>query len=343
MTNKNNQIKINKKIWNTYSELQMKEFIEEVFRYYRNKGFPYYSTDRKFRDKEFNKLKNFDLSRIKKVIDNKICYTQVMHGLALSWSYFPHSWKIPCGGFELTPMKIFLDDELFRKVIIKRISMGDNISDSGIRKMLKIYSGVQSVSNFRPSVAGAVYNEFIDSDLDVILDMSSGFGGRLFGFIISKAKNYIGLEPSQKTYLGLQEIKEDYGNNRNIELINIGSEDYIPEKNSLDLCFTSPPYFDNERYSEESSQSYLKYPDKEDWLNNYLKKTFENCYYGLKRNKFMIINIANVKSFKNLEEESKRVAIETGFKLVETRYYYQSSLSHKTKFKSEPVFIFKKF
>ena len=338
------EIFINKKIWNTYSEKEMNEFIDRVFRYFREKGFPYYSTDREFRDKEFKKLKEFDLNRIIQKIDNRISFTQSMHGLALSWSYFPHSWEIPCNGFKLTPLLAFNNDEIFRRVIIKRIKMGDNISESGIRKMLKIYSGVQSVSNFRPSVAGAIYNMFIEnSELDRILDMSSGFGGRLFGFIISKAKNYIGLEPSSKTYLGLQEIKEDYGKGKNIELIKVGSEEYTPEKDSLDLCFTSPPYFNNEMYSDEPTQSYVKYPDKNNWINNFLKRTFQNCFYGLKKNKFMLINIANVKSFPNLEDECIKVAEEVGFKLVDSMNYFQSSLSHKVKFKSEPIFIFKKF
>ena len=39
-----------------------------------------------------------------------------------------------------------------------------------------------------------------------------------------------------------------------------GSENFV-EKNNFDLCFTSPPYFDLERYSGEATQSYLKYPD----------------------------------------------------------------------------------
>lgn len=333
---------VNRKVWNKYSEEEMNEYIDRVFMHYRQQGFPYYSTDKNFRDKEFNKLKNFNLDRVEIKRDNKIYYSQVMHGLSLCWSYFPHSWEIACNGFRLTPMKAFKDDDIFKKVIIKRIKMGDYISDSGIRKMLKIYSGVQSVSNFRPSVAGAIYNRFIKSESDKILDMSSGFGGRLFGFIISKAKNYIGLEPSQKTYTGLEEIKEDYGKDKNIELIKIGSEDYIPEKNSLDLCFTSPPYFNNEMYSDELTQSYIKYPDKNSWIEYFLKRTFENCYYGLKRDKFMLINIANVKSFKNLEAESIRVAKEVGFEYIDLMYYLQSSLSHKEKFKSEPIFIFKK-
>ena len=34
-----------------------------------------------------------------------------MHGLSLAWSYFPHSFSIPCNNL-LTPMQIFNDDEI---------------------------------------------------------------------------------------------------------------------------------------------------------------------------------------------------------------------------------------
>ena len=56
----------------------------------------------------------------------------------------------------------------------------------------------------------------------------------------------------------------------------------------------------------------------------------------------MLINIANVDSFKNLEEECKRVALEEGFTLEDT---YQLALSKMNAggFKYEPIFVFKKW
>ena len=335
----NDNIFINKKLWNTFTESEMNDFIDSIFSYYRKTGFPYYSTDKAIRDSEFNKLRNYNCNDIVIREDDTILFKQVMHGLSLAWSYFPHSWNIPCNGMK-TPMQAFLDDDTFKKVIIKRTKMGDNMSDAGIRKVLRIYSGVQCVSNFRPTTACAIYNLFASKG--TVLDMSSGFGGRLLGFIISNADSYIGLEPSVKTYEGLLNIKKDYGMNKNISLFNVGSEDYLPEKESLDFCFTSPPYYNTEKYSEEPTQSCIKYPTKDLWINDFLKKTFQNCYYGLKPNKYMAINIANVKSFKNLEEKTVQVAQKVGFKLENTYYYLLSSLSHKTKFKSEPIFIFKK-
>ena len=324
---------INKKTWNTFTEEQMDEYIESVFQYYRKTGFPYYPTDKIHRDIEFNRLAKYKDN----ILENKML-KQTMHGLNLAWSYFPHSFEIVCNNHK-TPKEVFDDDELFRKVIRKRIQRGDNMSDSGIRKTLKVFTDTQSVSNFRPTSARALYDHFASNG--VVWDMCGGFGGRMLGFQTSTAKCYIATEPSTKTYNGLLQLKNDYIS-KDSEIYHCGSESYIPTKCSLDFCFTSPPYYNTEQYSYENTQSYIKYPTKKEWIDGFLKKTMENCYYGLKNGKFMAINIANVRTFKNLESETIRVAKEVGFVYVDTYFYLLSSLSQKNKFKYEPIYIFRK-
>ena len=41
----------------------------------------------------------------------------------------------------------------------------------------------------------------------------------------------------------------------------------------IDLVFTSPPYFNREEYSTHPEQSYIKYPNYQDWLDGFLDKT----------------------------------------------------------------------
>ena len=317
---------LNKKIWKTFNDEQLKIYKEMVFKHYRKYGFPYFPTNKTYRYKEYGKLKNYNF---KKCIDyeNKII-KQTMHGLGLAWSYMPHSWEVKCNDLK-TPMEVFNDDELFKKVIDKRMLMGDNISDNGIRKMLKIFTGVQSVSNFRPTASASIYSLFTENG-DTVWDMSSGYGGRLLGASLLNI-NYIGTEPCKKTFNGLNEMIKDFDFNSII--YNIGSEEFKPEKESLDFCFTSPPYFDLEKYSDEETQSYKKYPTFDLWLNKFIRKTFENCYYGLKKDKYMVINIANI--------DIKEIAEDVGFKLVDEWKLALSSIN-KTGFKYEPIYIFKK-
>ena len=139
----------------------------------------------------------------------------------------------------------------------------------------------QSVSNFRPMVAKYIYNTYGNNG--IVWDMSCGWGGRLLGFLASNCKKYIGTEPSTKTFNGLLDMKKDYEYvNKDIELHKIGSEDFKPISESIDLCFTSPPYFNTEKYSNEPTQSYIKYPTENEWVNGYLKDTICNCYKALK-------------------------------------------------------------
>jgi len=331
---------INKKIWNEFSEQEMINYIDCVFNYYRKQGFPYFDNSVKNRDNEFNKLKKYDFT---KVIDkeNKII-KQTMHGLSLAWSYMPHSWGIVCGNMK-TPYEIFNNDELLKKVIERRIKMGDNMSDNGLRKMLKIFTGTQSVSNFRPTAAAAIYHLFCQEN-DLVWDISSGFGGRLLGAEIANV-NYIGTDPSTPTFEGLLEIKKEYIKSIKSEIYCIGSEDFIPQKGTIDFVFSSPPYFNWEKYTNEDTQSFKKFPTKEEWLEGYLLKTFENCFIGLKDNGKMAINIANTKNFKDLEDKTIIMANKAGFFLSDTWKLALSNPKMKNKessFKYEPIFIFTK-
>ena len=251
-----------------------------------------------------------------------------MHCLRLAWTYFPHFWEVRCGGAKMSPMEIFLDDDKLKSTIRKTWNFElkhykgeegrdkNKFHENRFRQSLKIYSGTQSVSNFRPTAAKLIYEKFGG---DVIWDMSCGWGGRLIGFLASSRPKYIGTEPSSKTFEGLKKIKKDFNYlTKSVELHKLGSEVFEPKRESLDLCFTSPPYFDTEKYSDEETQSYVKYPTKDEWVNGFLYKTIKNCYRGLKGNKYMLINIANTSKYKIIEEETIRISKELGFKQEKT-------------------------
>lgn len=334
------EVFVNESHWTLMNQVEFAEFTAKVFAYYRMNGFPYYPTDSEYRQKEFNKLMNYDY---KQLLDGDTI-KQSMHGLGLAWSYFPHSFSVQCNNM-MTPTDAFYNDEIFMKVIGKRLKMGTYMSDSGIRKMLKIYSNVQGVSNFRPTAAACIYHRFAKNG--VVWDMSGGWGGRLLGAIISEVNTYITTEPSSLTCDGLIKLAEDFGKSINTEINCCGSEEYKPIKNSLELCFTSPPYFDLEKYADEETQSYMKFKSKNEWIEGFLRPTFENCFYGLKQSKYMLINIADMKGKKNinLESETKRVAIECGFKYIGEMKLSLSNINMRNKekkFKYEPIYIFQK-
>ena len=323
----------NEKIWRGMSDPELDDYIEAIFNHYREVGYPYYPTDSEYRRKEFSKFMRYDGD----VIDGDRV-RQTMHGLGLAWSYFPHAASVVCND-KLTPLQAFEDDDIFRKVIRKRLKYGTYMSDSGMRKMLRMYSGVQGVSNFRPTAARAIYDLFGGG---VVWDMSCGWGGRLLGAIKSKVTRYIGTDPSTKTYDGLIDMATDFGDGTDIELHCLGSEKFVPESDSLDMCFTSPPYFDLEKYSDEDTQSYKVGSTYEAWLDNYLTPTIENCHTGLCVGRPLIINIASTKKY-SLPEDVIRICTLLGFEYVrEMKLALSNPKFGSTSYKYEPILIFRK-
>lgn len=336
--------------WNTMSESQLQEYQKQVFDYYRKNGYPYLPTDDRWRKEQLQDFLSFEDQSV--CIDDK--FQQTMHGLSYCWSFMPHSFNVKCGN-KKTPLEAFNDDDTLKKIIKKCIFFQKrNMSDTRIRSMSKIVSGVQGVSNFRPTTATCIYNKFAKGK--VVWDMSCGYGGRMLGAIKSGVKKYIGTEPCTVTYENLINMYEKTYElmqqdslfpieKMQIDIRKIGSQDFVPQSQSIDFCFTSPPYFNTQKYSEQETQSWKRYDTKETWLNDFLKKTFCNCYIGLKSGCYMLINIANVSTYLQLQEDTVRVAEQVGFKLQKTYRYALSGLSKREqgqKYKYQPMFLFKK-
>jgi len=307
----------------------MTDILQDTHDYWKNKGFPYYSDKKEWRDKRFNDLMNFKrdtmIDRKNKIIG------QSTHGLSLAWSYMKHSWGIQCGKMR-TPMEVWNDEEHLKKGINKILTgtffkqkKPHDITESDMRSMLRRYSGTQMVSNFRPTAAAALYDIFVDKDSPLegttagtVWDPSMGYGGRLLGAIASGI-NYIGTDPCIPTYEGLEKIRDTYGHShKNYTLLRQGSETYDPEEESLDFVFTSPPYFGWESYGDEPEQSSIKFNTSDMWKEHFLKQTIKNAFKGLKRDKFLALNVANTKQYKTFEEDTVDLALEVGFKHTDT-------------------------
>ena len=139
------------------------------------------------------------------------------------------------------------------------------------------------------------------------------------------------------------------GRRISVELHQVGSEDFRPDRNSLDAVWSSGPYWKTEEYADEPTQSFIKFPTRQLWLEGYMGGTLANARRGLKLGGFLAVNIANVPSYPKLETDFLKLAKREGWKLRATLQIEMSQMfgtkgfSASTKqYKTEPLFVFSK-
>lgn len=243
------------------------------------------------------------------------------------------------------------DDIKIEKIIKKIITLGKKVNIN-LRDFITISymtAGGQRLGQFMPIVAKSIYEKYCPLNSAKVLDISAGFGGRLVGAMSSKYNYYyIGIDPSTKAVESLEQIRKFLKVEDRVKIIGLPFEDTdnILENDYYDICFTSPPYFKKEIYSDEDTQSCNRYSDIESWKNGFLKKSFEIIWRKLKEGSYMLINIADVK-IKNIIYPLEQIAIDAG---LGTGYEYNGYKLMEmaklpginTKYKNEKIFIFKK-
>ena len=70
-----------------------------------------------------------------------------------------------------------------------------------------------------------------------------------------------------------------------------------------DLALTSPPYYNLEIYSDEDTQSYIRYQDIDSWNKNFLHETIGKIIPTLKSGGILAVNIADVYNPKSKNKE----------------------------------------
>lgn len=154
--------------------------------------------------------------------------------------------------------------------------------------------GYQYVNEFQPSLARDIYKRYVN-DGDKVLNPCAGWGGRLIGLAACMFNNieYVETDPSQKTFEGLQKLKEFLRLGDNYKQYNLPFEDLQLEENYFDFVFTSPPYFDTERYSDEETQSYKRNSSYETWRDNFLFVMIDKIIATMKNGAVCILNVGN--------------------------------------------------
>ena len=176
---------------------------------------------------------------------------------------------------------------------VEKVDRGTLRSCIGLRKYI--------CSQFKPNVAKSIYDMF---KAENILDFSMGWGDRLAGFYASDyGKHYVGIDPRKENHPIYNEQSEFYEKHlgffeheRKSEFHCSPAEefDFSQYDNYFDLVFTSPPYFNVERYSYDDTQSWVRYKSIEDWNTDFLQKTLKNLWSSIKTGGYLLVNISDV-------------------------------------------------
>ena len=170
-----------------------------------------------------------------------------------------------------------------------------------LRTALELVTG-ENVTNFKAQNAKAIAEHLCPVLWGNVYDYSCGYGGRLLGIGSSNFKyNYIGVEPNTETvnYLNYLNDVIDEATGVRGTIIQSVSEQYQPE--DIDLAFSSPPYFNLEKYSNEETQCMVQFKTEDEWFEGYVAPTMENIKRGLNDDGIFATNIADYKSYDRAE------------------------------------------
>jgi tRNA1(Val) A37 N6-methylase TrmN6 len=190
-----------------------------------------------------------------------------------------------------------------------------------LRRILKSFPSAASVSNYRPAIAHAVIGKFAPEG-GTVVDFAAGYGGRLLGAIAANCC-YIGIEPNKRQIVGFRRMQRAIRAQRfecpQTQFLHGPAEYHLPRfpARSADLVFSSPPFFDWERYSNDAMQSFKRYPRYEEWRAEFLEPVISDSFRILRRRGYLVLNATNGNRRPD-PSEVKAIAEASGFTTTAT-------------------------
>jgi hypothetical protein len=295
--------------------VEREALVEWVFGHYRTEGYPVFKLSAAELQADYDALKAKDASE---VWDGACIKNSNTVGLDAAKHFTADLFLAAKGsGKSKSCLEVFGDDELFKKVLKNRMGWCTSKEDGTVRPYVfgindkMITQGMRSsglgysVSHFKPLIAKYVFQKY---DVGSVLDYSCGWGARCVA-ALSAGVSYYGIDPL--TSDRVNDIIAYFGGTG--FSVKSGSEvlDYSVFP-AVDMCFSSPPYFDLEVYSMDPAQS-SSY-GYSDWLKLYWEETVRRCSAKCKWFSFVAVERVGKHDLLN----DMRVVCEgLGLKLVE--------------------------
>jgi len=173
---------------------------------------------------------------------------------------------------------------------------------SELKRGIYFCCGLTKNTMYRPQMAKMICLEYKP---EIVLDPCAGWGGRMLGVVSSGAK-YIAFEPNTSTYNNLLSLAKFLKIENNVQLICDDARNMLNHNlPKVDLVLTSPPYFDLEVYTHESTQSITNIDTYEMWVNDFLNDIIFKGMTLLNDNGVSCWNVAKVGKYDMINDVEK--------------------------------------
>jgi 16S rRNA G966 N2-methylase RsmD len=195
---------------------------------------------------------------------------------------------------------------------------------SEIIRSLSFTNGIGKVTMYRPLMARNIVAYF---DAKSVLDVCAGWGGRMIGSksVDLASISYTGIDPCIKTYNALCSIRNDLGLT-DVTLINKPAEVALlelPADMKFDIALTSPPYFNLEIYSDETTQS-TRLGNYKAWVDKFLRPVIIGVIGRVKYSCWSVKNFKTDKKY-NLLDDVIAIHEENGWKQMDLVFTMSNS------------------
>lgn len=240
-------------------------------------------------------------------IDGKSIASRSRIGMKLCEHFFPNFYDVQDRrGRSFSSM--WQDLDLLKKILKWNRSAHSTPYLSELKRGIYFCGGLSKVTQYRPQLARVV-----SADFPIVFDPCAGWGGRLLG-VTSNDHTYIGFEPNSQTYDGLMSLVEFLGISDRVSLHNDSALNMSAyDIGKVDAILTSPPYYDLEVYSNESSQSISNCDSYDDWVSSFLKPLIIQSLSYLKDEGVSFWNVSNLSKKMPLLDDVIQIHNDAGY------------------------------
>jgi hypothetical protein len=258
-------------------------------------------------------------------------------GLRLCYPFFPNRYHAEYQGVQ-SAYAAWFDDKALSRAIRWQFKVGDPVTP---RRVLRaVTANARTPTVFRPAVAKALYQKFCPPG-GTVWDPCAGFGGRLLGAFTAGVGRYIGTDVAPETVEGNLKMAAWLGAPGGFAEVQLMDAAKFEPPSGLDMVFTSPPYFQQERYA--GGEQSWQHETIEAWVEGFLRPVVQRGANALRSGGYWVMNIADVtynKSRYPLVEVARREFLAAG--LVEKPALVMPLSNLNRRSEGEPILVWRK-